>query len=140
VLVFCAQARDPIPTFRKWALEQGLLSDGKVKEIEAAVTAEVEDSVKFADESPKPVSVKASFRGSAWQHACCMCQGVVEGGSEHRNAPEPDKLGLRGRICPTGVPFLTPEELYFWAASCAVVVDTPSMRIEHGAMHSCGNR
>jgi pyruvate dehydrogenase E1 component alpha subunit len=48
------QARDPIPTFRKWALEQGLLSDGRVKEIEAAVTAEVEDSVKFADESPKP--------------------------------------------------------------------------------------
>ena len=55
----CAQARDPIPTFRKWALEQGLLSEGKVKEIEAAVTAEVEDSVKFADESPKPVSVTA---------------------------------------------------------------------------------
>jgi TPP-dependent pyruvate/acetoin dehydrogenase alpha subunit len=58
VPVVYAQARDPIPTFRKWALEQGLLSDGKVKEIEAAVTAEVEDSVKFADESPKPVSFR----------------------------------------------------------------------------------
>jgi TPP-dependent pyruvate/acetoin dehydrogenase alpha subunit len=41
--------------FRTWALEQGLLSDSKVKEIEAAVTAEVDDSVKFAEESPKPV-------------------------------------------------------------------------------------
>ena len=69
MLVIYAQARDPIPTFRKWALEQGLLSDGKVKEIEAAVTAEVEDSVKFADESPKPVSFKFS-QFSACQHRC----------------------------------------------------------------------
>ncbi len=26
-----AQARDPIPQFRSWALEQGLLTDGKIK-------------------------------------------------------------------------------------------------------------
>ena len=33
-----------------------------MKEIEAAVNAEVEDAVKFADESPKPVS---QWSGSA---------------------------------------------------------------------------
>ncbi|KAL3134892.1 hypothetical protein ABBQ32_007858 [Trebouxia sp. C0010 RCD-2024] len=48
------QARDPIPAFRKFALEEGLMSDADVKEIEKQVTAEVEEAVKFADESPKP--------------------------------------------------------------------------------------
>lgn len=48
------QARDPIPAFRKFALEEGLMSDADVKDIEKQVTAEVEDAVKFADESPKP--------------------------------------------------------------------------------------
>lgn len=51
-----AQARDPIPAFRKFALEEGLMSDADVKDIEKQVTAEVEEAVKFADESPKPVS------------------------------------------------------------------------------------
>ena len=49
------QARDPIPQFRSWALAEGLLSEAQVKEIDASVTEEVEDAVKFADESPKPV-------------------------------------------------------------------------------------
>lgn len=62
------QKRDPIPTFRTWALEQGLLSDGKVKDIEAAVNAEVEDAVKFADESPKPASPSAFL----------VCHSVVD--------------------------------------------------------------
>lgn len=48
------QARDPIPAFRKFALEEGLMSDADVKDIEKQVTAEVEEAVKFADESPKP--------------------------------------------------------------------------------------
>lgn len=51
------QARDPIPQFRKWALAEGLLTEAQVKEIDQSVTEEVEDSVKFADESPKPVRV-----------------------------------------------------------------------------------
>ena len=50
------QARDPIPAFRKFALEEGLMSDADVKDIEKQIVAEVEEAVKFADESPKPVS------------------------------------------------------------------------------------
>ena len=49
------QARDPIPQFRSWALAEGLLTEAQVKEIDQSVTEEVEDAVKFADESPKPV-------------------------------------------------------------------------------------
>ena len=56
LFVASAQARDPIPAFRKFALEEGLMSDADVKDIEKQVTAEVEEAVKFADESPKPVS------------------------------------------------------------------------------------
>ena len=52
----CMQARDPIPAFRKFALEEGLMSDTDVKDIEKQIVAEVEEAVKFADESPKPVS------------------------------------------------------------------------------------
>lgn len=47
-------ARDPIPMFREWAMKEGLLSDGQVKDIEKDVHAIVEDAVKFAEESPKP--------------------------------------------------------------------------------------
>lgn len=32
------------------------MSDADVKDIEKQIVAEVEDAVKFADESPKPVS------------------------------------------------------------------------------------
>lgn len=48
------QARDPIPQFRKYALESGLMSQADVQELEKSVIDEVEDAVKFADESPKP--------------------------------------------------------------------------------------
>jgi len=37
-------------------LEAGLMSEADVKELEKSVIDEVEDAVKFADESPKPVS------------------------------------------------------------------------------------
>ena len=50
------QARDPIPAFREFALAEGLMSDADVKDIEKQIVAEVEEAVKFADESPKPVS------------------------------------------------------------------------------------
>ena len=33
------------------------MSDDDIKELEKSVNEEVEDAVKFADESPKPVSV-----------------------------------------------------------------------------------
>lgn len=49
------QARDPIPQLKKYILEAGLLSEGQIKDIEKEVIEVVEDAVKFADESPKPV-------------------------------------------------------------------------------------
>ena len=54
--MLCLQARDPIPQFKKFALDAGLMNESDVKDIEKEVLAEVEDAVKFADESPKPVS------------------------------------------------------------------------------------
>ena len=50
------QARDPIPQFKKYALEAGLIQESELKDIEKKVLAEVDEAVKFADESPKPVS------------------------------------------------------------------------------------
>ncbi|KAF6263110.1 thiamine diphosphate-binding protein [Scenedesmus sp. NREL 46B-D3] len=47
-------ARDPIPQLKRTMLEQGLASEDDIKAIHDRVAAEVEDSVKFADESPKP--------------------------------------------------------------------------------------
>ena len=46
--------RDPIPAFRKYATSRNLLSEGDIAEIEAAVLAVVDESVEFADASPKP--------------------------------------------------------------------------------------
>ncbi|GFR52984.1 hypothetical protein Agub_g15673, partial [Astrephomene gubernaculifera] len=48
------QARDPIPQLKAYMLEQGLATEADIKEIEARVAEEVDDCVKFADESPKP--------------------------------------------------------------------------------------
>ena len=51
------QARDPIPQFKKWALDQKLLSQQDITDIEKSVDEIVEEAVQFADESPKPVSL-----------------------------------------------------------------------------------
>lgn len=54
-LLLCAlQARDPIPQLRKYILSSGLATEADLKEIDQRVAEEVEDSVRFADESPKP--------------------------------------------------------------------------------------
>ena len=58
------QARDPIPQLRKHILEEGLVTEAQLKEVEAAVVAEVDDAVKFADESPKPVRVHPQLRAA----------------------------------------------------------------------------
>ena len=60
----CLQARDPIPQLRKYILEEGLVTEAQLKEVEAAVVAEVDDAVKFADESPKPVRVHPGMRAA----------------------------------------------------------------------------
>ena len=46
--------RDPIVTFQKKLTEAGMLDDEQWQAMEADVQAEVEDAVKFADESPDP--------------------------------------------------------------------------------------
>eukprot|EP00878_Enallax_costatus_P000729 GHUV01000842.1.p1 GENE.GHUV01000842.1~~GHUV01000842.1.p1 ORF type:complete len:411 (+),score=163.62 GHUV01000842.1:199-1431(+) len=47
-------ARDPIPQFKEYMLKNSLASEDDIKAIHDRVTAEVEDAVQFADESPKP--------------------------------------------------------------------------------------
>ena len=52
------QARDPIPQFKKWVLEEKILSEQQLSDIEKDVEAVVEDAVQFAEESPKPVRLR----------------------------------------------------------------------------------
>ena len=49
------QARDPIPQFKQWVLDEKVLSEQQLSEIDKEVEAVVEEAVQFADESPKPV-------------------------------------------------------------------------------------
>jgi pyruvate dehydrogenase E1 component alpha subunit len=46
--------RDPVVTFHKRLVENGMLNDEQWQAMEADVQAEVEDAVRFADESPDP--------------------------------------------------------------------------------------
>jgi TPP-dependent pyruvate/acetoin dehydrogenase alpha subunit len=46
------QTRDPITTFQSRLREQGLLADADVAGIEAAIAAELDDAVQFAEDSP----------------------------------------------------------------------------------------
>ncbi len=48
------QERDPIKIFTKQLQDAGVIKDSDIAEIEAQVKADVEQSVKFADESPLP--------------------------------------------------------------------------------------
>lgn len=50
------QERDPIKVFAANLQEKGMLDDEGMKEIEARVRAEVDASMKFADESPEPAA------------------------------------------------------------------------------------
>ena len=73
VSVCMRQARDPIPQFRKYALDSGLMSEADVKELEKSVIDEVEDAVKFADESPKPVR----FHSACFSPLICISLQVL---------------------------------------------------------------
>ena len=55
------QARDPIPQFRSYCLDNGILTNEAIKAIQAEVDQEVEDAVTYADESPKPVLAPTSM-------------------------------------------------------------------------------
>jgi pyruvate dehydrogenase E1 component alpha subunit len=48
------QERDPIKLFRSTLEEKGMLTDEQVAEIEAQIKEQVEQSVRFAEESPEP--------------------------------------------------------------------------------------
>lgn len=48
------RAKDPIPRMREHLLERGILSPDLVAKIGAETTEEIEDAVKFAEESPSP--------------------------------------------------------------------------------------
>ncbi len=60
------QARDPIPQFRDFVLKQSILSEAQIKDIDNEVEAIVSDAVKFADESPKPVSHRFPYAESMY--------------------------------------------------------------------------
>ncbi len=47
-------AKDPVKRFEKEVVEKGLLSEQELKEIEKAIEKEIEEAVKFAEESPLP--------------------------------------------------------------------------------------
>jgi TPP-dependent pyruvate/acetoin dehydrogenase alpha subunit len=46
--------RDPIPRFRKRLVEMGVLTEKEADEIHQEILKEIDDAVKFADESPLP--------------------------------------------------------------------------------------
>jgi acetoin:2,6-dichlorophenolindophenol oxidoreductase subunit alpha len=49
-----AMERDPAPTFRRWALENGHLSEDQLSQVEARVRAEIDDAFEFAAGATDP--------------------------------------------------------------------------------------
>jgi acetoin:2,6-dichlorophenolindophenol oxidoreductase subunit alpha len=45
---------DPVPRFRGWLIAEGILDEDEVAGIEAAVAAEIDEAVEFAQASPPP--------------------------------------------------------------------------------------
>jgi TPP-dependent pyruvate/acetoin dehydrogenase alpha subunit len=49
-----AMARDPVPRFRNWLLEQKFASEFELSSLESAITGEIDEAVEFAFASPYP--------------------------------------------------------------------------------------
>lgn len=49
-----AMERDPTPSFRRWLLENGMLTEQALAEIDESVKSAVADAMRFAEESPTP--------------------------------------------------------------------------------------
>lgn len=49
-----ALARDPAPTFRRWLVESGQLTESRLDEIDKAVDAAIDDAFEFAQAAPQP--------------------------------------------------------------------------------------
>jgi len=54
-----AKRNDPLPRYRSFLLDNGILEEAEMKDIEERVEAEVEAALKFADESPYPAPEEA---------------------------------------------------------------------------------
>src|SRR5579862_1837812 len=49
-----AMARDPVPAWRTWLLQNGHATESELQQIDAAIQQEVEAAVEFALSSPEP--------------------------------------------------------------------------------------
>jgi TPP-dependent pyruvate/acetoin dehydrogenase alpha subunit len=54
-----ARKNDPLPRYRSWLLDNGVLDEGQLKDIEERTEAEVKAALEFADESPYPAPEEA---------------------------------------------------------------------------------
>ncbi|MCL0044169.1 pyruvate dehydrogenase (acetyl-transferring) E1 component subunit alpha [Dehalococcoidia bacterium] len=59
------QQKDPIATYKKWLLESDLATQEELELVAQTVEAEVEEAIKFADESPNPAP-EALFQNIYW--------------------------------------------------------------------------
>ena len=48
------QERDPVKTFARTLMDSGIMTESEINDFEAKIKAEVESSIKFAEESPEP--------------------------------------------------------------------------------------
>jgi pyruvate dehydrogenase E1 component alpha subunit len=46
--------RDPIPRFRQQLVKMGIVAEAEAKQIEDSCQREIEDAIRFANESPYP--------------------------------------------------------------------------------------
>ena len=60
------QQKDPIATYKKWLLEKGLATHEELELVTQAVETEIEEAIKFADESPLPPP-EALFQNVYWE-------------------------------------------------------------------------
>lgn len=54
-----AKRNDPMPRYRSFLADHGILEDAELRDIEERVEAEIEAAIKFADESPFPAPGEA---------------------------------------------------------------------------------
>jgi len=52
--------KDPIPRFETYLTERGLLNDEMKRQITGEITAEIDEAVDFAENSPYPAAEEAA--------------------------------------------------------------------------------
>src|SRR5438132_5186823 len=76
------QTRDPILSLGEHMKKQKMLSDAEIHRIDEEITAQVEDAVKFAEESPDPDprdlyrDVYADGVASSWPSSPCAMRST----------------------------------------------------------------